>query len=326
MRAIFFRPPRVPLLVIPPRNLSKFIPQGSLLSVYRIPVAAITASALTSAAFAGCCEPAPIFRPKDCADCGQMIYGSPSSYTAVTKYTGYEGSNPYENQFYDTEARSPYPPYYSYPDYAPRYVLVITGYDGPRKPKSRRRRPRLEENALGYNEHTIRRIPHSVKLPKRALTPLSNVKAFSANTSFPTGSAEVTSSGQLSAPAVETPMPKVVELAGQRTEIVSADAVNGIDLVSEAPKASSLASFKRAKSEQLDIKQVDAKLTDKRQHAASEAVVAGTLEQSALDASKKPDSLAEALAAIAGALAALSTAWFLGLTPTRIPGFSRTRY
>ncbi len=281
--------------------------------MYRITVVAITASALTSVAFAGCCEPAFIFRPNGCGGCGQIIYGSPTPYTATTKYTGY----PYANQSYDTEGR---PPYYSYPDYAP----LITGYDGPRKAKSRSRRHPLEENALGHNEHTIRRITHGVKLARRALPPLSNVKAFSAKTSLPTRSANITSSGQLpnSAPVPETPMPKVVEVAGQRVDIVSADAINAIDLVSDAPKALSFAAFKRAKSEPL----VDAKLTNKKQYAASNAAVAGALEQSARDASTNPNSLAEALAAIAGALAAVSTAWFLGLTPVRIPGFSRKPY
>jgi hypothetical protein len=112
----------------PARNLSKVI-----FSVYRITVAAITTSALTSVAFAGCREPAPIFR-HDCDRSEQIIYGSPAPNTAITKYTKYHG-NHYGNQTHDTEGQPPYPPYYPYPDYAPSYALVITGYDGPRKAK-----------------------------------------------------------------------------------------------------------------------------------------------------------------------------------------------
>jgi len=90
-------------------------------------------------------------------------------------------------------------------------------------------------------------------------------------------------------------VPKVVDVAGQRVGIVSADAVNAI-AASDTPKALSFAAD------------------------------AGALEQSARDTSTNPNSLAEALAAVAGALAAVSMAWFLGLTPLRIPGFTRNRY
>ena len=100
----------------------------------------------------------------------------------------------------------------------PSYALVITGYDGPRKARSRNRRHTLEENALGYNEHTIRRITHGAKPARRALPPLSNVKASSAKGSALARSVNVTSSGQLlnTAPIVEISVPKVVEVAGQR--------------------------------------------------------------------------------------------------------------
>jgi hypothetical protein len=64
--------------------------------------------------------------PNGCGGCGQIIYVSPSPYTAVTTYTGYQGT-PYANQTYDTE----WPPYY--PDYAPSHTLGVYGYDGPRK-------------------------------------------------------------------------------------------------------------------------------------------------------------------------------------------------
>ena len=64
-------------------------------------------------------------------------------------------------------------------------------------------------------------------------------------------------------------MPKVVEVAGQQVDIVSADAVNAIDLVADAPKVSSFADFKRVKSEQLDIKRVDAHLTNIKQPDAA---------------------------------------------------------
>ena len=84
--------------------------------MHRISVMAITTSltaALTSMAFAGCCEPASIVHPNGCGGCGHIIYVSPSPYTAVTTYTGYQG-NPYANQTYDTE----WLPYDAYPDYA----------------------------------------------------------------------------------------------------------------------------------------------------------------------------------------------------------------
>jgi hypothetical protein len=122
---------------------------------------------------------------------------------------------------------------------------------------------------------------------------------------------------------METPMPKVVEVAGQQVDIVSADAVNAIDLDADAPKVLSFADFKRVKSEQLDIKRVDAHLTKiKQPDAASDTAVATALEQSTRGASTNPTSLAEALAAFAGALAAVLTAWFLiRLTAVRMPGF-----
>jgi hypothetical protein len=107
-------------------------------------------------------------------------------------------------------------------------------------------------------------------------------------------------------------MPKVVEAAGQQVDIVSADAVNATDLAADAPKVLSFADFKRANSEQLDIKRGDANLTNiKQPDAASDTAVAAALEQSARGASTNPTSLAEALAVIAGALAAVLTAWFL---------------
>ena len=139
---------------------------------------AITASALTSVAFAGCREPAPIFRLNGCGGPEQIIYGSPAPYTAITKYTKYQGDH-YGNQTYETEGWPPYPPLLPLSRLWPSYALVITGYDG-RKARSRNRRHTLEENALGYNEHTIRRITHGAKAARRALPPLSNVKASSA--------------------------------------------------------------------------------------------------------------------------------------------------
>ena len=107
-------------------------------------------------------------------------------------------------------------------------------------------------------------------------------------------------------------LPKNVEVASQQVDIVSADAVNAIDLAADAPKVLSFADFKRAKGEQLDIKRGDANLTNiKQPDAASDTAVAAALEQSTRGASTNPTSLAEALAAIAGALAAVLTAWFL---------------
>jgi len=288
--------------------------------VHRISVMAITTSltaALTSMAFAGCCEPASMVHPNGCGGCGQIIYASPSPYTAVTTYTGYQG-NPYANQTYDTE----WPPYYAYPHYAPSHALGIYGYDGPRKAKSRSRA--LERNTGRYNQHTIRHITHGVKLARRALLPLSNVNAFSAQASAPTRISKATSNGQLPNSAlIETPMPKVLEVAGQHVDIVSADAVNAIDFAADPPIVLSFADFKRAKSEQLDIKRGDANLTNTKQpDAASDTAVAAAHEQSARGASTNPTSLAEALAAIAGALAAVLTAWFLiRSTPVRMPGF-----
>jgi len=249
--------------------------------VYRIAIAAITASTLTSVAFAGCREPARIFRLNGCDRSEQIIYGSPAPYTAITKHTKYYWDH-YGNQTYDTKGQPPYPPYppyYPYPEYAPSYVLVINSYDGPLRAKSRNHRHTLKENALTYNEHTIRRITHGVKPARRALPP------FSARASAPTRSANVTSA----------PVAKVVEVAGQRVGIVSADAVNAI-AASDTTKALSFVAD------------------------------AGALEQSARDTSTNPNSLAEALAAVAGALAAVLMAWFLGLTPLRIPGFTRKRY
>lgn len=279
--------------------------------MHRISVMAITTSltaALTSMAFAGCCEPASMVHPNGCGGCGHIIYVSPSPYTAVTTYTGYQG-NPYANQTYDTE----WLPYDAYPDYAPSHALGIYGYDGPRKAKSRIRRHALERNTGSYNQHTIRHITHGVKLARRALLPLSNVKAFSAKASAPTRISKATSNGQPPNSAlIETRMPKVVEAAGQQVDIVSADAVNAIDLAADAPKVLSFADFKRAKNEQLDIKRGDANLTNiKQPDAASDIAVAAALEQSARGASTNPTSLAEALAVIAGALAAVLTAWFL---------------
>ena len=293
---IFFCLRTVPRLVSAARNLSKVNLQGGIFSVYQITVVAIAASTLTSVAFAECREPAPIFSLNGCGGSEQIVYGSPPPYTAGTKYTKYQG-NHYGNQNYDTEGRPPYPPYYPYPDYAPSYTVVITGYDRPRKAKSRNRRHAPEENALSYNEHTIRRVTYGVKPAWRALPPLSNVKAFSAKASSPTRSATVTSSGQLMniAPVLEISVPKIVEVAGQRVGIVSADAVNAID-ASDTPK-----------------------LTNVKRYAASDAAAAEALELSGRDTITNPNSLAEALPAIAGALAAVLVAWFLGLT-------SRKRY
>jgi hypothetical protein len=90
--------------------------------VYRITVVAITASAFTSVAFAGCREPAPIFRLNGCGGPEQIIYGSPAPYTAITKYTKYQGDH-YGNQTYETEGWPPYPPYYPYPNYGRRTPL-----------------------------------------------------------------------------------------------------------------------------------------------------------------------------------------------------------
>jgi hypothetical protein len=175
-----------------------------------------------------------------------------------------------------------------------RVVSPLGLNPGPREAKSRNRRHTPGENALTYDEHTIRRITQGVKPARRALPRLSNVRAFSANPIAPTRSASVTS-----APVLEISVPKVVEAAGQRVGIVSADAVNAIDHASDTPKALSF---------------------------ASDAADAEALEQSARDTSINPNSLAEALAAIAGALAAVSIAWFLGLVPVRIPRFTRKRY
>lgn len=96
--------------------------------MYRITVAAITASTLTSVAFAGCREPTRIFRLSGCDRSEQIIYGSPAPYAAITKYTKYYWDH-YGNQTYDTEGQPPYPLYDPYPDYAPSYVLFINSYD-----------------------------------------------------------------------------------------------------------------------------------------------------------------------------------------------------
>jgi hypothetical protein len=257
--------------------------------------------------------------PHGCGGCGQIIYVSPSPYTAVTTYTRYQ-DNPYANQTYDTE----WPPYYAYPDYAPSHALGVYGYDGPRKAKSRIHRHALERNAGSYNQQTIRHITHGVKLARRGLLPLGNVKAFSAKASALTRIPKATSHGQLPNSAlIETPMPKVVEVADQQVDIVSADAVNAIDLVADAPKVLSFADFKRVKSEQLDSKRVDAHLTNVKQpDTASDTAVAAALEQSARAASTNPTSLAEALAAFGGALAAVLTAFLIRSTAARMPGFT----
>ncbi len=289
----------------------------STISVDRVSVVAVTAVltvALTSMAFAGCCESAvPMVYAGGCGGCGHVIYVSPSPYTGRTYYTGFT-DGPYGDQANDTALR----PYYAHPVFRRPSILGMHRYVRPSEASFRIYRHMVKKSAEPYNRHTDRRIIRGLKLAKPS-KPL--VRDASAAGAMPGAATLLPNSGRPpnESSIIETPVPEAVKVAGQKLQVISADA-NAIDSASDAIKLPSFGKLKRNDSEENDLKQADAKLTNTEQPDAVDTAAGRAPEQSARGVAVASPTLPEqTLAAIAGALAAVWVAWFLILsTPVKM--------
>jgi hypothetical protein len=280
-----------------------------------IVISTLLTVASTFVAFAGCCESvAPGAYAAGCRSCGPVIY---SPYTGRAIYFRSRG------QSNDTALRL----YYDHPGFQTPSELGMEPYFRPSEVTSRIYRHKVKKSVELYNRHADRRIFRRFKLTTISKLPVRNVTAASTRR----GAATLFSNASNKRPPnasllMATPVPEVVEVARERVQIISADTINALHPGSYAPTLPMLAEFKRNDRDETDIKQADAELTKIKQiDAAVDSAAVAKPEQSGLAVSKRPSLLAKALVTIAGALAAMWTAWFLLLSSHVRKAFGKTQ-